>query len=392
MHDAVKQDSDFALSLIRGDALFRLERRIGLAPEDSLGVGRRALALALFSWLPIVLSALLSGRALPGEAGEPLFQHFGVQVRCLVAIPLFVLAEGVAHGLTMRLLPHFVRSGLVSEAERPRLREVLTAVARLRDRTLPWVLILGAVIAWQALGSGDSHELIWTGDDAAPARFGFGGWWFAWVTRPIFLALLLGWLWRLVLLCVLFRRIGGLDLQLVPTHPDRAAGLGFLEKIPTLFSPVVLGLSAVFASRWAHDVLYHDVHVDSLRLQMGAVVVLSLLIFLAPLLLWLGPLAAAKRRALLDYGALVGEHGRMVRERWILRREVADDALLGAQEIGPVADTITLYDAVRKQRVVPIGAGSVLPIALAAALPMLPVLAIEIPIRDLLLKLLKTLA
>lgn len=386
------QDADITLSLIRGDALFRLERRLGLVPEGGLGVGRRALALALFSWLPIAASALLSGRALPGEAGEPLLQHFGVQVRCLVAIPLFVLAEGVSHGITTRLLPHFVRSGLVSEAERPRFREILVGVAKLRDRTLPWVAILGLVLAWQALGASDRHELIWMGDSSALASAGFGGWWFAWVARPIFIALLLGWLWRLVLLCVLFRRIAALDLRLVPTHPDRAAGLGFLEKVPTLFSPVVLGLSGVFASRWAHDVLYHGVHVDSLRLQMGAVVVLSLLLFLAPLLLWLGPLAAAKRNALLEYGALVGEHGRLVRERWILRQKVADDALLGAQEIGPVADTITLYDAVRKMRIAPIGLASALPIALAAALPMLPVLAIEIPIRDLLLKLLKTLA
>jgi len=115
----VTTNSDLALSLVRGDALLRLQRRIGLVPADGLGVGRRALALAPFTWLPIAVWALLSGRALPGEASEPLLQHFGVQVRCLIAIPLFVLAEGVAHGLTTRLLPHFVRSGLVSEGDGP---------------------------------------------------------------------------------------------------------------------------------------------------------------------------------------------------------------------------------------------------------------------------------
>ena len=212
------------------------------------------------------------------------------------------------------------------------------------------------------------------------------------MARPIFIALLFGWLWRLVVLCVLFLRIGKLDLSLVPTHPDRACGLGFLEKLPMMFSPVVFALSSVFAARWGHDVLYHGVNVNSLRGPMGAAVVIYLLLFLAPLLIWIGPLAAAKRRALLDYGALVGQHGRLVRERWILGEKLADDALLGAQEIGPVADTITLYDAVRKQRPVPISVASVLPIALAAIVPMLPVLAIQIPLKDLLLKLLKTLA
>jgi hypothetical protein len=388
----VTEEPDLALSLVRGDALMRLQRRIGLVPADGLGIGRRALALALLSWLPLAVWALLSGHALPSGAGEPLLRHYGVQVRCLVAVPLFVLAEGVAHGLTTRLLPHFVRSGLVVEAQRLRFREILLGVAKLRDRTLPWILILGLVVTGQALGAGGSHELIWAGDGPAPTSYGFGGWWFAWIARPVFLGLLLGWLWRLVLLCVLFRRIAGLDLALVPTHPDRAGGLGFLEATPVLFSPVVFGISAVLASRWAHDVLYHGVHVQQLRMQMIAVGVIALLLFLAPLLLWLPPLRACKRRALLDYGALVGEHGRLVRRRWILREPIADAALLGAPEIGPVADTISLYDAVMKMRIVPIGRSSLLAIALAVALPMLPVLAIEIPVKDLLLSLLKSLA
>jgi hypothetical protein len=44
------------------------------------------------------------------------------------------------------------------------------------------------------------------------------------------------WLWRLTLLVILLKRIAGLDLALVPTHADRAGGLGFLEKLPTAFS------------------------------------------------------------------------------------------------------------------------------------------------------------
>jgi hypothetical protein len=94
----------------------------------------------------------------------------------------------------------------------------------------------------------------------------------------------------------------------------------------------------------------------------------------------------------MEYGALVGAHGRLVRQRWIQREPIADDSLLGAQEIGPVADTVTLYETVRKMRSAPIGRSSLLMILLAAGVPMLAVLAIEIPIRDLLLKLLKTLA
>ena len=69
------------------------------------------------------------------------------------------------------------------------------------------------------------------------------------------------------------------------------------------------------ASRLAHDVIYHGVTLQSLKMVLGGFVALVMAICVAPLLALVGPLAAAKRRALLDYGALVGEHGRLVRRR-----------------------------------------------------------------------------
>jgi hypothetical protein len=389
----VSEADDLALSVVRGDALLRAQRAIGLVPREGLGVGRRALVLALLSWAPIAVWALIFDRALPGAADEPLLQHFGIHVRCLVAIPLFVLAESVAHGVTTRLVPHFVHSGLVAEGDRARFREILGGVARLRDATLPWAAMAGLLIAWLVLGPGPaaSHELVWAGEPAT-GGFGFGALWFRWVTLPVFLALLLAWLWRLALVTVLCLRLARLDLALVPTHPDGAGGLGFLERLPAAFSPVVLAISTVLASRWAHDVVYHGVHVQSLRMPMITFGVVILVLFLAPLLPWRRPLAAAKRRAELEYGALVAAHGRLVRRRWILGEPVGDDPILAAPELGPVADTLALYEATRRMRTFPIGRRSLLAVLLPAALPLIGVLAIEIPVKDLLLQVLKTLA
>jgi hypothetical protein len=370
----------------------RAQRAIGLVPEDGLGVGRRALALALSTWAPIATWALLQDRALPGAVDEPLLRHFGIHVRCLVAIPLLVVAEAVSHAVTTRLVPQFLRAGLVAEADRGRFRDVVQGVARLRDRTLPWALIGGLLVAvlFVTPSPAANHELSWAGESSG--RFGFGAFWFDWVMRPVFTVLLLAWLWRLVLAFVLCFRLSRLELVLVPTHPDGAGGLGFLENLPMAFSPVVLALATVLASRWAHDVVYHDVHVASLRLPMIAFGAVMLLVFLLPLLPWLRPLAAAKRRAELEYGALVAEHGRLVRRRWIEREIVGDEPILCAPEIGPVADTIPLYEAARKMRTLPVGRRSLIAILLPAAIPLVGVLAIEIPVKDLLLGLLKTLA
>ncbi len=223
-------------------------------------------------------------------------------------------------------------------------------------------------------------------DPSAPFDLGFGAWWLIYVARPIFIVLLALWLWRLILLFLLLKRIAALDLAIVPTHPDRSGGLGFIEKLPAAFSLFAFAVSAVLASRLAHDVVYHGVHVQSLNLLVGVFLVLLVMLCLAPLTVFIPKLAAAKRRALLEYGALVGAHGRLVRRRWILGESVDEHPLLQAPEIGPVADTLSLYDAVTKMRAAPIGKTALLIIALPAALPMLALFAIEVPIKDLLQK------
>jgi hypothetical protein len=396
MPDDTPADSraeELRFSLIRNDLLFRLQRRIGLIPAHGLGVIPRALFWSMLAWLPIVVSALASGQWGPTENGETLLQHFSVHLRCLVAIPLFIVAEGLSHRVTTQLLPYFVESGLVSAADVPRFRDILRNLARLRDTAYPWIVILGLVVARDtvSLPFSDAHELVWAGYPSGP-EYGFGGWWFLYVSRGIYLVLILAWLWRLVLLVILFHRLAKLGLAIIPTHPDGAGGLGFVDRFAAAFSPVVLAISSVAAARWAHDVIYHGVSIQALKIPMIGLAVALLLLFLGPFLLLSGRMAAAKKKALLDYGALVGKHGRLVRRRWIDGERIADDGLLSAPELGPVADTIALYEAVARMRTIPVGKAALMTLAVPIAIPMLAVVAIQIPIRDLLLTLLKAVA
>lgn len=388
-------DTSLEISLIRDDLPFRLQRRVGLIPERGLGTARRALFFALLTWLPIVLWAGYMHRILPGTVDEPLLRHFGVHVRFLIAVPLFILGEGMLHKLSTTLIPYFLTSGLVRETQRQEFVDIIGHILRLRNRTLPWVAIAGIVLAITVLepASAESHlghEVSWA-EEGAPGRLGFGGWWFMYVSRPVFSALLAAWLWRLVLVFLLLRRISRLDLALVPTHPDGAGGLGFLERLPTAFSLFSFAVSAVLSSRLAHSVVYHGVGVQSLKGVFAVFLIVILAICIAPLLSFIGPLAAAKRQALLEYGALIGEHGRLVRRRWILGETDLDDRVLQAPELGPVADTLTLYEAVKKMRVAPVGKPALLAVAVPALIPILGVLSIQIPIKDLLKQIVGTL-
>jgi hypothetical protein len=384
---------DLSFSLVRGDPWFRLQRAIGLIPATGLGIIRRCLFFALVTWLPLAIWAILLHRAFPGEIDEPLLRHFGISVRCLVAIPLFLLAEMVGDLIPQRLIPYFVSSGLVADEVRPRFVQIVRAAERLRDAWPAWAGMLAATLLFVTAerDPGHMHELIWASAGAGSVWLGFGSWWFLFVVRPVFIMLLLAWVWRLVVYVFLLRRISHVPLQLVPTHPDRAGGLGFLEEMTFIFSPVVFAMSAVIASRWGHDVLYHDVDVHSLMIPLALFVVAMVVLYLGPLAMFIPRLVHLKREGLLEYGALVGRHGRLVRRRWIAQEPVEQGPLLQAAELGPVIDTVSMYEVVEGIRPTPIGKRALLGIVLPALLPMIPVFAIQIPVKDMFLKLLKAL-
>ncbi|HZZ11581.1 MAG TPA: hypothetical protein VFE79_12905 [Paraburkholderia sp.] len=386
--------SGIELSLVHDDAAFRLQRRLGLIPANGMGTTRRALIFAGITWLPLVIWAAVTGRMGANPGSEGLLGHFGVHVRCLLAIPVLVIAEGMAQKSVPQYLRYFVESGLVTPATLPQFKALVASVARLRNRVLPWMLIAGVVIAWATVGAAINKidDMAWPGASGDPPNaITFGGWWFIVVIRPLFNALLLAWVWRACLVFVLFFKLSRFPLAYVPVHPDRLAGVGFVERLAFVFSPVALALSAVVAASFAHDVMYHGVKVLDIKGELIAAGVLVTVIFLLPFIPFAIPLGKLKREALLSYGSLVGHHGRFVHRRWIGDEAIGSPAILDAPELGPVADVQTLFDAIRRMRKMPVGKLGFMAIAVPAALPLLFVAGMQLPLQSILGKVLKTL-
>jgi hypothetical protein len=94
------------------------------------------------------------------------------------------------------------------------------------------------------------------------------------------------------------------------------------------------------------------------------------------------------------YASVVAEpllqyFGVHVRCRVVIPLLIAEDkGLLDAPELGPVVDTLSIYEAVERIRPLPLGTQSVAAIVAPALLPIIPVAAIEVPLKDTLLKLL----
>lgn len=387
--NAAEAKAETSFSPVDNEPPLRWQRALHLAPHDGLGVVRRAIFFALLTWLPIALWALVRGRFIDAAIGEPLLQHYGVHVRCLVAIPMLILGEATLNKAALRYFPQFITTGIVDDAARPRFEAAMRTFGQWRDATLPWILVIGAALTLTLVDRTAVHgdEMSWALD--ANGALGFGGVWFAYVARPIFVGLVLGWLWRIALLVMLSVRLGRLDLSLVPPHPDRAGGLGFLEKLPSAFAPVSLGLSATLASHWAHQVVYHGQRLDTLKMPAAVFIVVWSLVLLAPLAALMPLLHAAKRAALPSYSAMVAEQSRLVRRRWIDGTTTLDSPLLEPAGVGPIADAATMYGQVRSMRILLIGKSSLAAILIPIVVPMLVVVAVRIPIGKLLLGLVK---
>jgi hypothetical protein len=383
-------NADF--SPVENEPPLRLQRVVRLAPAHGLGVGRRAVFFALLAWLPIATWALLTGRFFEASAGEPLLQHYGVHVRCLLVIPMLIVGEATLHAAATGLLPQFVRSGLVDDASGPGFDAVLRGMRLWRDRTLPWVFVAGFALAWSVADrpAADAHDLAWARE--LDGAMGFGGVWLAYVVRPIVIALLLGWLWRIVLLVVLFAKIGRLGLAIVPTHPDRTGGLGFLERVPCGFAPVTFAVSAMLASRWTHDLVYHGQSLQALKWPAATFAVAWSLLLLAPSFAMAPALLRARREALPGYAALVAHQGRLVHREWIVGDRSAGAAGQPAIEpagVGPIADAAAMYEIVRSMRPLPIGMATLACIAVPILVPFLVVVAVRIPLRELMTMIVK---
>src|SRR5262245_2200316 len=199
---------EISFSLVRGDPWFRFQRAIGLIPSTGLGTVRRCVAVALVTWVPLAIWAMLWRRAFPGEVAEPLRQHFGVHVRCLWAIPLLCVADVAGDLYPRRLMPYFSTSRLVQDETQPQFLGIIRAAERMRDSWIAWGGVLGLTILAMLTGSYDSehvHEIVWANSEGGgQSNMGFAGWWYLFVVRPIFTFLLLVWLWRLLVCIVLF--------------------------------------------------------------------------------------------------------------------------------------------------------------------------------------------
>ena len=363
-----------------GGPLHRTGCRLGLVRgvTNTVALG---LALGLIPWIVLMALALVEG------AGHLLFSLsvIGAHARLLLAIPLFFLGESLLAPRLAVFVHTIVRSEVVPPHARPALDAEITRINRWTDSWLPDAASLLAAVVLSLFAS----QLHISGTTAAydPSRAAtemmLAGQWYLIICLTLFRFLMIRWLSRLGLWCFFLWRVSKLDLQLMPTHPDGAGGLGYLEVVHAHFAPLILAISVVQAAMLAEELSGGTASFETVYPAFALVLLVIAALFLGPLYIFTSRLWACRVKGLSDYMVFGSAYVNGFHKKWLDAANPDREPLLGTADLQSLADLGNSISVVSNMRIVPISLLLLKDYALIALLPFLPLLLFKYPVAEL---------
>jgi hypothetical protein len=388
-----KEPVDF--SLVRGGPMFQLLVRWRLATPAFDLLKRRIICMTLFAWLPLLLLSVVAGKAWSGGR-LPFLYDLEMHARFLVALPLLIAAELLVHRRLRPVVGRFIEQNIITEAVLPRFKAIIASALKLRNSVVVelTLLVLVSVVGYYiwTKASGIAKIGTSTGTWYATANDGDthispAGYWYIFISRPLFQFILVRWYFRLFIWTRFLWQSSRLELNLIPTYPDRAAGLGFLGATSAVFEPLLMAHGALLAGLMANPILFAGAKLTDFKMEIIGGVLLLLLIVLGPLLVFSPRLMQAKRRGLRDYGTLVGAYVREFDLKWVRGGATADERLLGSGDIQSLADMGNSFQVIRDIRPVPFDKNTVIHLVVCLLIPVSPLVLTMIPLEELIRKL-----
>jgi hypothetical protein len=373
--DNIDKSTDF--SLVLGGPLFHLLRKAHLAGDGLELVRQRIIVISLFTWLPLMVLSALEGQLLSGRAAVPFLLDLEVHIKFLIVVPL---------------LKQFLERHLISESAMPRFDAAIASAFRLRNSVLAEVLLIafvyvvGVLIVWRqytALATATWYAVP-TGDGL---KLSLSGVWYGYVSLPIAQFLLMRWYFRIFIWMRFLWKVSRIDLSLVPTHPDRVGGLGFLSITAYAFTPLAVAHGGLLAGVIANRIFYLGASLPQFKIEIAVLVVFVLCMVFGPLLLFAPQLAEAKRKGNREYGTLAERYVREFDAKWLRGGAPADEPLVGSGDIQSLADLNNSFEVVRTMRIAPVTKEAILRLVGATLAPLLPLALTMMPLEELLKKL-----
>jgi hypothetical protein len=375
-------------SLADGSALIKRLGRLALFRWIPQNLAYEILLAVVIAWVPLLIFTAYEGLALSDKIQIPFLADLVQYARFLVALPCALALGKFVNPRLRNVLNSFLRSGIVSVKDSDRFENVISRGTALKDSIIAELVILALVYFYTSLGL---HRDISAGisswhnpGNGVLVSETAAHWWFLWVSMPLLIFTWFLWVWRLAVWTYLLFRISRLDLRLVATHPDRVGGLAFVQVGMRRFSVLVFGISSILCASIGEEILFNGASLRSYELELASFFLICLAVILGPLMIFTPVLIRSKLKYWASYGPLASSYVQGFDEKWILQTSYARENILGSPDIQSLADLRNSYAGISEMRTLLPNRTTIGIFAVAYTLPVLPLLASVISLRQIL--------
>jgi hypothetical protein len=343
------------------------------------------LVLVLLTWAPLAVLTLIEGGA--GRSGQSFFRDISIYTNFFFTIPLLVLSSAMLRRRFTRLVHHFEAANIIKPEALGSFRSFITSLVNVRHAIAAEVILLALTVSITALFIAYDFPPLSTGwrttDKAAELQLSWAGWWFVLVSRSIYFYFLLHFLYGVILWWIFLGRMSRTDLQLQAVHPDRMGGLGFLGTSLVFLSLPALAISAGVAGAIADLAVSAGVSVFSYKYLILITVGLLALLFIFPLLFFIPQLVLLKQDEFLKYNELSSRELEPFEKKWVPDGHPGDD-ILSTADFQRVKGFTDLVDNIYDMHILIFTPRQATLFFVVTLMPFVLVLALEIPVRQML--------
>jgi hypothetical protein len=381
MKDKIKPNADSKLSddsLIRGGPFYQIQKVTRLIQPDQWNFQRRITFAIAIGWLPLLLITLVFE---PG-AVMSFLRDYRIHSRMLIAVPVLLLGQSLLESGFLTVVKHIRKAHLLADSDLVGEEKLMVRLRRLRDSVLPELVILLLVVAHTTFSFSKLIDATpWLATATATGlRLTLAGWYAVLISAAIFQFLLGLSLWKWLLWTIFAFKLSRLRLNVVPAHSDQHGGLGFLGLMANGFAPISFAATAVIGATWRYEILHNHAHLMNFKLPAIALVVIVIALALLPLAFFVPPLAALRRKGILDYSTLGQIQATEFDEKWIAHLAGRESQVLTEMESSIAIDFSAMYDRIKQLTPLPVDRGTLIPLALSIVVPVLPAIFAEIPV------------
>lgn len=382
-HNQLNQPPNF--SLVLGGPLYRFYLRTHLAKPPLDLYPRRIIIITLFVWLPLLLLVVIGGVAFSGVK-VPFIFDIETQTRFLGSLVLLIAAELIVHQRIQLMVSQFSNDEIIAPENRVQFNNIIASAIRLRSSIIVEVILIIlvftvgrwtwkeytalSVATWYAVPT-DGHM-----------HFTLAGYWYTFVSLPIFQFLLLRWYFCLFVWYRFLWQVSRLPLRLNSLHPDKAGGLGFLADSIPAFLPLLLAHTVLLGGAIANRIWHAGASLPEFRLEIVSIIFFLVFLVLTPLCFFLLPLAKAKQIGTYKYNKVANSYVNDFRRKWLDRNVKSDEVLLGTADIQSLSDLSSSFEVTNKMRLVPFNHITPIQLAVLIALPFVPLILTMIPLKE----------